>query len=92
MNSMPKYVVSTTLEDPDWANTAVISSDAATEIRKLKEQPGQDIVQDGFGAVSTLLLENDLLDELHLWFHPLSSAVARATTCCPRRSRRHSSS
>jgi dihydrofolate reductase len=71
MNSMPKYVVSTTLEDPDWANTAVISSDAATEIRKLKEQPGQDIVQYGFGAVSTLLLENDLLDELHLWFHPL---------------------
>jgi len=71
MNTIPKYVVSTTLQDPDWANTTVISSDAAAEIRRLKEQPGQDIVQYGFGAVSTLLMENDLLDELHLWFHPL---------------------
>ena len=71
MNTIPKYVVSTTLQDPDWANTTVISSDAAAAIRRLKEQPGQDIVQYGFGAVSTLLMENDLLDELHLWFHPL---------------------
>ena len=64
MNTIPKYVVSTTLQDPDWANTTVISSDAAAEIRRLKDQPGQDIVQYGFGAVSTLLMENDLLDEL----------------------------
>ena len=71
MNTIPKYVVSTTLQDPDWANTTVISSDTAAAIRRLKEQPGQDIVQYGFGAVSTLLMENDLLDELHLWFHPL---------------------
>src|SRR4051794_14055340 len=71
MNTIPKYVVSTTLKNPDWPNTTVISSDAAAEIRELKEQPGQDIVQYGFGAVSTLLMENDLLDELHLWFHPL---------------------
>jgi dihydrofolate reductase len=70
MNTIPKYVVSRTLENPDWANTTVISSDAAEEIRKLKEQPGQDIVQYGFGDVSSLLMENDLLDELHLWFHP----------------------
>ena len=63
MNTIPKYVVSTTLQDPDWANTTVISSDAAAEIRRLKEQPGQDIVQYGFGAISTLLMENDLLDE-----------------------------
>jgi dihydrofolate reductase len=71
MNAMPKYVVSTTLEDPDWANTTVISSDVAAAIRKLKEQPGRDIVQYGFGAVSTLLMENGLLDELRLWIHPL---------------------
>jgi dihydrofolate reductase len=70
MNTIPKYVVSRTLEDPDWANTTVISSDVAAEIRKLKAQPGQDIVQYGFGAVSTLLMENDLLDELHLWLYP----------------------
>jgi dihydrofolate reductase len=71
MNTMPKYVVSTTLKDPDWANTTVISSDAAAQIRELKEQPGQDIVQYGFGSVSRLMMENNLLDELRLWFHPL---------------------
>jgi dihydrofolate reductase len=71
MNAMPKYVVSTTLTDPDWANTTVISDDVARRIRELKEEPGQDIVQYGFGAVSTLLMEHGLLDELRLWIHPL---------------------
>jgi dihydrofolate reductase len=71
MNALPKYVVSTTLTDPEWANTTVISRDVAGRIRELKEEPGQDIVQYGFGAVSTLLLENGLLDELRLWIHPL---------------------
>ena len=71
MNTMPKYVVSTTLTDPDWANTTVISGDVAARIRQLKEEPGQDIVQYGFGAVSTLLMEHGLLDELRLWIHPL---------------------
>jgi dihydrofolate reductase len=71
MNSMPKYVVSTTLTDPDWPNTTVIAGDVAERVRALKEQDGQDIVQYGFGAVSTLLMEHGLLDELRLWFHPL---------------------
>ena len=71
INTMPKYVVSTTLTDPDWPNTAVISSDVAERMRQLKEEPGQDIVQYGFGAVSTLLMEHGLLDELRLWIHPL---------------------
>ena len=71
MNSMPKYVVSTTLKDPDWANTTVISDDVAERVAELKGRPGQDIVQYGFGAVSTLLMEQGLLDELVLWFHPL---------------------
>ena len=71
MNAMPKYVVSTTLTDPEWTNTTVIDSDVAERIRELKEQPGQDIVQYGFGAVSTLLMEHGLLDELRLWIHPL---------------------
>jgi dihydrofolate reductase len=68
---MPKYVVSTTLKDPDWPNTTVISSDVVERIRELKAQPGQDIVQYGFGAVSTLLMQHGLLDELRLWIHPL---------------------
>jgi dihydrofolate reductase len=71
MNSIPKYVVSTKLKNPDWSNTTVIANDVVAEIRKLKQQPGQDIVQYGFGTVSTLLMENGLLDELRVWLHPL---------------------
>jgi dihydrofolate reductase len=71
INTMPKYVVSTTLKDPDWPNTTVISSDVAERIRDIKAEPGQDIVQYGFGSVSTLLMEHGLLDELRLWIHPL---------------------
>jgi dihydrofolate reductase len=71
INTMPKYVVSTTLTDPDWANTTVIADDVAERLRRLKEEPGLDIVQYGFGAVSTLLMEHGLLDELRLWIHPL---------------------
>jgi dihydrofolate reductase len=71
INAMRKYVVSTTLKDPEWANTEVIDADVADRLATLKESPGKDIVQYGFGPVSRLLLENDLLDELRLWVHPL---------------------
>ena len=71
INAMAKVVVSTTLKDPDWANTTVISNNVVEEIRTLKQQHGRDIVQYGFGSVSRLLMENDLLDELRLWIHPL---------------------
>jgi len=71
INTMPKYVVSTTLRDSDWANTTVISHDVAGRIRELKHESDQAIVQYGFGAVSTLLMEHGLLDELRLWLHPL---------------------
>ena len=71
INTMPKYVVSSTLRDPEWANTTVIAGDPIEEIRQLKEQPGQDIVQYGFGTLSHALMEHGLLDELRLWVHPL---------------------
>jgi dihydrofolate reductase len=71
INTMPKYVVSTTLEDPEWANTHVIAGDVAERIRALKDETEQDIVQYGFGPVSRLMLEHGLLDELRLWVHPL---------------------
>ena len=70
VNSMAKYVVSSTLRDPEWNNTTVISGDPIPEIRRMKEQPGQDIVQYGFGQLSYALLEHGLLDELRLWVHP----------------------
>jgi dihydrofolate reductase len=76
INSMAKYVVSSTLHDPKWSNTTVISDDPVAEIRRLKEQPGQDIVQYGFGQLSYALLEHGLLDELRLWVHPLFVGTA----------------
>lgn len=70
MNSMRKYVVSSTLEDPEWNNTTVIPSDPVGVVRALKAEPGANIVQYGFGAVSRALLAEGLLDELRLWVHP----------------------
>ena len=71
INAMTKYAVSTTLKDPEWNNTHVIDGDVVGEIGRLKDAPGKDIVQYGFGSVSRLLLEHGLLDELRLWVHPL---------------------
>jgi dihydrofolate reductase len=71
INAMPKYVVSTTLKDPEWNNTRVIDGDVVAEVERLKAADGKDIVQYGFGTVTRLLLERGMLDELRLWFHPL---------------------
>jgi dihydrofolate reductase len=71
INAMPKYVVSSTLTDPEWSNTAVISGDPVDAITRLKEAPGKAIVQYGFGELSATLLRHGLLDELRLWVHPL---------------------
>lgn len=70
INTMAKYVVSSTLVRPEWNNTTIISGDVPAEIARLKDQPGQDIVQYGFGRLSYALLERGLLDELRLWVHP----------------------
>jgi dihydrofolate reductase len=71
INSMQKLAVSTTLRDPQWNNTTVISRDLVSEIAKIKQQPGMNIVQYGLGAVSFALIENGLMDEIRLWLHPL---------------------
>lgn len=71
INAMQKQVVSTTLRDPAWNNTKVISSDVVEKVRALKKQPGKDIVQYGLGGVSFALLEQGLVDEVRLWVHPI---------------------
>jgi dihydrofolate reductase len=71
INGMRKYVVTSTLRDPEWNNTTVISGDPIAEIRRLKAEPGNDMVQYGFGRLSHALMEHGLLDELRLWIHPL---------------------
>jgi dihydrofolate reductase len=70
INAITKYVVSTTLTQPEWANTTVIDHDPIEAIRDLKQQPGADIVQYGFGPIAHALMAEGLLDELRLWVHP----------------------
>lgn len=70
INTMEKWVVSSTLTDPSWNNSDVIAGDVAAEIARRKAQDGRDIVQYGFGPVTDLLLAHGLLDELRLWVHP----------------------
>lgn len=78
MNALPKHVVSTTLTDPTWNNTTVIDSDPVAAVRELKQQPGADIVQYGFGSVTHELMAAGLLDELHLWVHPFMVGTGTA--------------
>jgi len=72
LNNTPKFVVSTTLEEPlDWQNSVLIKGNVAQEIAKLKQQPGKDIGIVGSGTLVRSLLRNDLLDELSLMVHPI---------------------
>ena len=71
INVLPKYVPSTTLKDPTWQNTHVISGDLEAAVRDLKAQPGRDLLLQGSGALLRWLLERDLVDELKLTVHPV---------------------
>lgn len=74
INSTPKYVVSTTLDTVAWGdrdNITLIKGDLADKIRRLKEQPGQNIGVAGSPTLVASLLQDDLLDELTLMVHPV---------------------
>ncbi|MFD9950330.1 dihydrofolate reductase family protein [Nonomuraea sp. NPDC059023] len=71
LNGMTKYVASTTLDKADWTNTSIIDSNLADQVRKIKQQPGQNILTYGIGPVVKELLKHDLLDEIHLSVHPI---------------------
>lgn len=71
MNSPTHYVVSKTLDKPIWRNTVVIRDNPMDEIRKLKQQPGKNILTDGSSQLVHEMLENDLVDELHLLVYPI---------------------
>jgi dihydrofolate reductase len=72
INSVPKFVVSTTLEEPlEWQNSTLIKDNVAEEIARLKRQPGKDIGIVGSGTLVRSLLQDDLLDELTLMVHPI---------------------
>jgi dihydrofolate reductase len=70
-NTMPKYVVSNTLERTDWDNSTILSGDVVEQVSKLREQPGGDIVVHGSARLVQTLLENDLVDELRLMVFPV---------------------
>jgi dihydrofolate reductase len=70
LNSDAKYVVSTTLTDPEWQNTTVIDGDVPAEITKLKNETNGVILVAGSGTLVRTLLENDLVDELRLMVFP----------------------
>jgi dihydrofolate reductase len=70
-NSMPKYVVSSTLRDPEWTNSTVLSGDVVDEVTKLKREQGGDIVVHGSAQLVRSLIENDLVDELRLMVFPV---------------------
>ena len=74
MNTVPKHVVSTTLEEPlGWNNSTLIGGNEFAEgITRLKQQPGKDIAILGSAALVRSLLEDDLLDELRLIIHPVA--------------------
>jgi dihydrofolate reductase len=70
-NNMPKYVVSSTLEDPEWNNSTVLKGDLAKAVSKLKQEQDGDIVVHGSPSLVQSLLENDLVDELRLMVFPV---------------------
>jgi dihydrofolate reductase len=71
MNSMPKYVVSSTLERADWNNSTVLRGDLADEVRALKEQPGGDILVAGSASLVQGLIAHELIDEFRLMMFPI---------------------
>ena len=71
INSMTKYVVSTTKRAPGWQNAYLISDNAVEEIKKMKQMEGKNILVIGSGDLAQTLMSNDLVDEYHLMIHPL---------------------
>jgi dihydrofolate reductase len=71
LNDMPKYVVSSTLKDPDWNNSTVLAGDLMQEVSKLKEELDGEIVVAGSIRLVRTLMENGLVDELRLMIYPV---------------------
>ena len=71
INTIPKYVFSSTLTEAHWSNSQIVRSDPAREIANLKQQDGRDLILYGHGPLGAVLLEQHLLDELQFAIHPV---------------------
>jgi dihydrofolate reductase len=72
MNGYPKYVASTTLEEPlEWNNSNLIQGNVAEEVSRLKQQPGKDILIFGSGDLVNMLMQHDLIDEYRIMVFPV---------------------
>jgi len=70
-NNMPKYVVSSTLSEPEWNNSTVLNGDVVEQVRKLRQELDGDIVVHGSAMLAQTLLEHDLVDQLRLMVFPV---------------------
>ena len=77
LNTLPKYVASTTLKDPEWANTSVLEGDLAAAVRELKHRDGRELQVHGSGRLVQFLLDNDLVDRLNLLMFPVIVGAGR---------------
>src|SRR5437868_737796 len=77
MNSMPKYVVSSTLKDPRWTGTVVVAGDLATEVRTLKAKPGKDLLLAGSAMLFNALMREGLIDLYRFMVHPVVLGTGR---------------
>jgi dihydrofolate reductase len=78
MNTLPKLVVSRTLDRTDWANTRIVKGDVAAELTSLKQQPGKDIAIFGSSDLVVSLLGMGLVDELRIMVHPVVLGAGRS--------------
>ena len=79
-NSMPKYVVSSTLDEAEWNNSTVLKGDVVGAVSKLRQETGGDIVVHGSAQLVQTLLEHDLVDELRLMVYPSCWGAASASS------------
>ena len=77
LDRVQKYVVSSTLTDPRWQNSTVLSGDPVEEVRALKQQPGQDVVVTGSITLCHTLIEANLVDEYRLFVYPVVQGRGR---------------
>lgn len=79
INSLPKYVASTTLNAVTWHNSHLIRANLVEEVARMKQQPGQNILIYGAGPVAHTLVQHGLIDELRVWIYPVIASVTDST-------------